>query len=63
VADQGWSHVVVDGKILTTDRLTEDTTSVKGKIIDAWCSGKAHLAHSEEPVAASNRARAPSSLR
>jgi hypothetical protein len=42
VADQGWSHVVVDGKIFTTDRLTEDTTSVKGEAIHAWYSGKAH---------------------
>jgi hypothetical protein len=40
VADDGWSHVIVDGKLFTTDRLAETTTSVKGKTIDAWYSGK-----------------------
>lgn len=42
VADEGWSHVVLDGKLFATDRLTETTTSVKGKLIDAWYSGKHH---------------------
>jgi hypothetical protein len=40
VADEGWSHVILDGKLFATDRLTETTTSVKGKTIDAWYSGK-----------------------
>jgi hypothetical protein len=40
VADEGWSHVVLDGKLFATDRLTETTTSVKGDTIDAWYSGK-----------------------
>lgn len=40
VADEGWSHVVLDGKLFITDRLTETTTSVKGTSIDAWYSGK-----------------------
>jgi hypothetical protein len=40
VADEGWSHVILDGKLFTTDRLTETTTSVKGEQIDAWYSGK-----------------------
>jgi hypothetical protein len=40
VADDGWSHVILDGKLFTTDRLAETTTSVKGKLIDAWYSGK-----------------------
>jgi hypothetical protein len=40
VADEGWSHVILDGKLFTTDRLTETTTSVKDKPIDAWYSGK-----------------------
>jgi len=40
VAEQGWSHVVLDGKLFTTDRLAETTTSVKGAQIDAWYSGK-----------------------
>ena len=40
VADEGWSHVILDGKLFATDRLAETTTSVKGKTIDAWYSGK-----------------------
>jgi hypothetical protein len=40
VADQGWSHVILDGKLFRTDRLAETTTSVKGETIDAWYSGK-----------------------
>jgi hypothetical protein len=40
VAADGWSHVILDGKLFDTDRLAETTTSVKGDIIDAWYSGK-----------------------
>jgi hypothetical protein len=40
VADQGWSHVILDGKLFATDRMAETTTSVKGASIDAWYSGK-----------------------
>lgn len=40
--DQGLSHVVLDGKIFSADRLGEKTTSVKGDPIDLWYSGKAH---------------------
>jgi hypothetical protein len=40
VADEGWSHVVLDGKLFRTDRVAETTTSVKGQTIDAWYSGK-----------------------
>jgi hypothetical protein len=40
VADEGWSHVIVDGKLFATDRLAETTTSIKGDTIDAWYSGK-----------------------
>lgn len=40
VAGDGWSHIILDGKLFTTDRLTETTTSVKGPTIDAWYSGK-----------------------
>jgi hypothetical protein len=40
VAAEGWSHVILDGKLFRTDRLAETTTSVKGKSIDAWYSGK-----------------------
>jgi hypothetical protein len=39
-ADDGWPHVILDGKLFHTDRLAETTTSVKGKTIDAWYSGK-----------------------
>jgi len=34
VADAGWSHVILDGKLFAADRLTETTTSVKGEPID-----------------------------
>ncbi len=40
VAADGWSHVILDGKVFTTDRCAETTTSVKGKTIDAWYSGR-----------------------
>ena len=38
--EQGWSHVVLDGKVVDTDRLGIKTTSRKGATIDAWYSGK-----------------------
>ena len=40
VAEQGWSPVIVDGKLIRTDRCAETTTSVKGETINAWYSGK-----------------------
>lgn len=40
VADDGWSHVILDGKLFDCDRLTETTLSAKGEVIDAWYSGK-----------------------
>jgi hypothetical protein len=40
VAEQGWSHVVLDGKVFRSDRCAETTTSVKGETINAWYSGK-----------------------
>lgn len=40
VADQGWSHVVLDGKVFRTDRCAATTTSVKGETINSWYSGK-----------------------
>ena len=40
VAADGWSHVILDGKLFDCDRLTETTLSVKGETIDAWYSGK-----------------------
>lgn len=40
--DAGAAYVILDGKLFTSDRLGEKATSVKGKPIDAWYSGKAH---------------------
>ncbi|WP_225854157.1 transposase family protein [Micromonospora sp. ALFpr18c] len=40
VAADGWSHVILDGKLFDTDRLAETTSSVKCDPIDAWHSGK-----------------------
>lgn len=40
VAAQGWSHVIVDGKVFRTDRCAQTTTSTKGETINAWYSGK-----------------------
>ncbi|HEX4701491.1 MAG TPA: transposase family protein [Pseudonocardiaceae bacterium] len=34
--------VILDGKVFSTDRCGEKTTSVKGKQIDLWFSGKVH---------------------
>ena len=39
---EGAPFVVLDGKIFETERLAETVTSVKGKDIDAWYSGKKH---------------------
>jgi hypothetical protein len=39
---EGLTHVILDGKIFSADRCGEKTTSVKGKRIDLWFSGKAH---------------------
>lgn len=41
-ADQGVSYVILDGTLISSDRCTDKKTSVKGKIIDKWYSGKAH---------------------
>jgi hypothetical protein len=35
-------YVILDGKVFATDRCCEPMTSVKGRQIDAWHSGKAH---------------------
>jgi len=40
--DEGWAYVILDGKVFSADRCTEKTTSLKGKQIDLWYSGKAH---------------------
>jgi hypothetical protein len=39
---EGLSHVILDGKVFSADRCAQKTTSVKGKQIDLWFSGKAH---------------------
>jgi hypothetical protein len=38
----GVPYVILDGKVFAGDRCSEPTTSVKGKQIDLWYSGKAH---------------------
>jgi hypothetical protein len=40
--ETGLPHVILDGKIVDTDRCREKTVSVKGRLIDLWYSGKAH---------------------
>ena len=40
--DQGFSHVILDGKIIPCDRCKVPAVSVKGQVIDLWYSGKAH---------------------
>jgi DDE superfamily endonuclease len=40
--DQGFSHVILDGKIIPADRCKEPAISVRGEVIDLWYSGKAH---------------------
>ena len=40
--DQGFPHVILDGKIIPSDRCKEPAISVKGEVIDVWYSGKAH---------------------
>lgn len=40
VADDGWSHVVLDGTVIDSNRLSEKTTGVTGTTVDAWYVGK-----------------------
>ena len=40
--DEGFSHVILDGKIITCDRCKEPAVSLQGEVIDLWYSGKAH---------------------
>jgi hypothetical protein len=40
--DEGFPHVILDGKIIPSDRCKEPAISVKGEVIDVWYSGKAH---------------------
>jgi hypothetical protein len=41
-AGAGFSHVILDGKVIPADRCKEPAVSVKGEVIDLWYSGKAH---------------------
>ena len=36
------SHLILDGKVIGTDRVTEPKLSRKGERIDAWYAGKTH---------------------
>jgi DDE superfamily endonuclease len=38
----GLSHLILDGKVVDTDRLHEKKLSKKGKEIDSWYAGKTH---------------------
>lgn len=40
--NEGMPHLILDGKIVDTDRLHVKTVSKKGKEIDRWYSGKTH---------------------
>jgi hypothetical protein len=42
VQAEGWAFVILDGKIVDTDRLRVKTISRKGEQIDLWYSGKRH---------------------
>jgi hypothetical protein len=42
VRTEGWSHLILDGKIVDSDRCRTKTTSRKGQEIDVWYSGKKH---------------------
>jgi hypothetical protein len=40
--NEGFSHVILDGKVIACDRCKEPAISVQGEAIDLWYSGKAH---------------------
>jgi hypothetical protein len=42
VEDEGWSHLILDGKVVGSNRYAEKKVSKKGKSIDAYYSGKTH---------------------
>lgn len=42
VAEQGWPHAVLDGKVFRSGRCTEPAVSTKGAEIDTWYSGEHH---------------------
>jgi hypothetical protein len=42
VQAEGWTFVILDGKVVDTDRCAETKLSKKGKVIDVWYAGKTH---------------------
>ena len=40
--EAGYAYLILDGKIVASDRCAEKTVSRKGQDIDRWYSGKAH---------------------
>jgi hypothetical protein len=42
VQDEGWAFVILDGKVVDTDRVAQTKIGKKGKVIDAWYAGKTH---------------------
>ncbi len=40
--DEGFSHVILDGKVISCDWCKEPGVSVSREVIDLWYSGKAH---------------------
>jgi hypothetical protein len=40
--DEGLTHLILDCKVVDTDRVKIKTISRKGKTIDLWSSGKTH---------------------
>jgi DDE superfamily endonuclease len=40
--DEGFSHLILDGKFIPCDRRKESAVSVRSEVIDLWYSGKAH---------------------
>jgi hypothetical protein len=42
VRAEGWAYVILDGKVIDTDRCRAKTISRKGEQIDLWYSGKKH---------------------
>jgi hypothetical protein len=59
-AADGVPYLILDGKVIECDQLTEPTISKKGHESDAWYSGKSH-GFGGAPVAALSRCRVRSS--
>jgi hypothetical protein len=55
--NRGFSHVILDGKIIPCNRCKEPVISVKGEVIDLWYSGKA--AARRTPTAATSKPSPP----